>query len=144
MPDVLAAIGRVQLRRHQETLALREKVYQRYIQELARIPGLSLPENHPDSSFHLFQIQVDPEIDGGRDALKAFLQEKGIGTSVHYRPVHTMPYYVERYGYQAQQLPNAWNHFQKTLSLPLYPGLRPSDQDYILEMVSEFFRLKRR
>jgi dTDP-4-amino-4,6-dideoxygalactose transaminase len=58
MPDVLAAIGRVQLRRHQETLAKRKKIFSRYCQELKGIPGLTLPVNHPDSSYHLFQVAV--------------------------------------------------------------------------------------
>jgi dTDP-4-amino-4,6-dideoxygalactose transaminase len=142
MPDVLAAIGRVQLQRHQETLALRKKIYLRYCQELTGLPGLSLPELSSASSYHLFQVKIDPEVNGGRDALKEFLRKKGIGTSVHYRPLHTMPYYRQRYGYLPQHLPQAMDHFQKTLSLPLYSGMKPEDQDYVLEMVQEFFRLK--
>jgi dTDP-4-amino-4,6-dideoxygalactose transaminase len=141
MPDVLAAIGRVQLRRHQETLAKRKKIFSRYCQELKGIPGLTLPVNHPDSSYHLFQVAVDQEVAGGRDALKHHLSQAGIGTSVHYRPVHTMPYYAQRYGYKPQHLPRAYQHFLKTLSLPLYPDLSPEDQNYVLEMVQEFFKL---
>ena len=64
----------------------------------------------------------------------AALREKNIGSQVHYVPVHWQPYYVERYG--KLDLPGAAAYYRRCLSLPLYPGLRDTDVQRVVEALA--------
>ena len=68
------------------------------------------------------------------EALKA----RGIGTQVHYIPVHTQPYYRQRYG--ELDLPGARAWYERCLSLPLYPGMEDADVDRVVEALGEALR----
>ena len=86
-----------------------------------------------NSVFHLYVIQTTK-----RDALKKYLFEKGIGSSIHYPiPPHLQEAYKEL-GYKKGAFPIAEKLSETLLSIPLYPGLIKSDQDYIIEAISQF------
>ena len=59
----------------------------------------------------------------GRDTFVKLLQAAGIGTSVHYIPLHIMPYYKDKYGYKPEDFPNTMKVFKSVFSLPIYPGM---------------------
>lgn len=59
------------------------------------------------------------------------LNEAGIGSSVHYKPLHRMTYYRERYHLKPESFPNAERHWQGVVSLPVYPSLSDQDLHYI-------------
>jgi dTDP-4-amino-4,6-dideoxygalactose transaminase len=61
------------------------------------------------------------------------LREAGIGTQVHYMPLHMQPYYQDRYG--ELSLPGAEAFYEKTLSLPLFPDMEEAEVDYVVETV---------
>ena len=63
------------------------------------------------------------------------LADKGVGTQVHYIPVHTQPYYKNLYG--EIDLPGAQTYYEHTLSLPLYPALSDEDVEYIVQTLKE-------
>ena len=65
-----------------------------------------------------------------RAQLMRLLQERGIGTQVHYFPVHLQPYYRRRYG--ELRLPGAEAYYRRVLSLPLFPGMRDTDPDLVV------------
>ena len=67
------------------------------------------------------------------------LKDRGIGSQVHYIPVHTQPYYRERYG--QQDLPGAQAWYDRTLSLPLYPGMSLADVDRVVAALGEVLGL---
>lgn len=60
------------------------------------------------------------------------LKSKNIGTQVHYIPVHTQPYYQEKFGYRWDDFPIAENYYKKALSIPLYPKMSDDDVNYII------------
>jgi perosamine synthetase len=131
MNDISAAIGLVQLRKLAKMNERRREIVQRYNAELSDLPWIQLPpQDTPDSksSWHIYHIQVDC-----RDDLNAFLGQQGIGTGVHYRPIHT----YKCYGNQAP-LPNAEKAFSRVLSLPMHPGLTDDDIDYIVDQFHSF------
>lgn len=74
-----------------------------------------------------------------RDELIQHLHEHGIGTSVHFIPLHIHPYYKKRYGYSHYDLPNAYNAYQTSISLPLYPKMTFSDIDHVSDIMHKFF-----
>ncbi|HPB67059.1 MAG TPA: DegT/DnrJ/EryC1/StrS family aminotransferase, partial [Spirochaetales bacterium] len=58
-----------------------------------------------------------------RDEFIESLAERGVGTSVHFIPLHTMPYYAGRYGLEPGSMPNAMAMFERTVSLPIWQGM---------------------
>ena len=132
MDDIHAALLVKQLQRLDDYLKRREDICQRYEGELSAIPGIQIPEVKGKSARHLQSIWVAAE---HRDAMLASLQKQGVGVGVHYRAIHTLSYYRQRYKYQAEDFPNAYRIGSRTLSLPLYPKLRDDEIDYVLNSV---------
>jgi len=61
------------------------------------------------------------------------LKTRGVGSQVHYIPVHIQPFYRERYG--EQMLPGAMSYYRRSLSLPLYASMTTDDVDYVVEVL---------
>ena len=136
LPDILAAIGRVQLRRAETFMRQRREIAAIYNQAFAGIPGLQLPPAAPDHAWHLYSLRVNPErakID--RDSLIETLADNGIGSSVHFIPLHLMPYYANRYSLAPGDFPNALAMFERTLSLPIWQGMTEKEAYRVAEAV---------
>jgi dTDP-4-amino-4,6-dideoxygalactose transaminase len=149
MMDIQAAIGLQQLARVEAMQAHRERLWRRYDAELADLP-LTRPaspaqhdagEPSPTYAFHLFTILVDEALCGWtRDDLAAALRERGVATSIHFRALHLHRYYAERYGFRRGMFPNAEFVSDRTLSLPLSPGLDDADVDRVITVLRELVR----
>ncbi len=126
MPDINAAIGLAQLE-HAESLRLsRQRAVEYYFAHLRDIDCLILPQPtvpHADHAWHLFPVILNENENLNRNELIEILAQQGIGTSVHYKPLHRMTYYREHYKLSPAQFPNAERIWQGTVSLPLYPSL---------------------
>ena len=133
MTDMAAALGRVQLQRVNDFCTERAARAARYDSALSDLP-LTLP-SHPmrgdTHSWHLYIIEVSPESPLDRNKLIESLKSEGIGTSVHYRPLHQMTYWSETH-YKAE-FPNADAYFEGCVSLPLFMGMTDAEQDYVIE-----------
>jgi len=86
-------------------------------------------------SWHLYVVLIDFDSHDDRADLMRALAEKGIGTQVHYIPVHMQPYYEDLYGQET--LIGAETFYKKCLSIPLYPELETSNLDFVAETVAE-------
>jgi len=132
--DMNAALGLVQLRKQ---VMLREKragIAQRYHEAFSDNPRIIVPQVKADriTSWHLYVIRI-PE----RDRVIEQLKEEGIGSSVHFIPIHKHPFYREKYGYRNEDYPIANKVFDQSLSLPIYPDMREDEVDYVIEKVRE-------
>lgn len=134
LTDIQAALALAQMARAEEMRSRREAIARRYSEALRGVAGLATPTVAPGirHAWHLYQIAVAGT---GRTALALALREEGIGTSVHFKPLHLFPYYQERLGVRAGQFPNAERCFQETLSLPIYPDLGDPDVDRVADRV---------
>lgn len=134
LPDLLASMLRPQIPGLGERLARREEICRRYQEAFDGLAGVDFPRVPADaiSARHLFTIWVDR-----RDEFLAGLQERGIGCTVNYRPVHLSAYYRQRFGHRPGQMPHAERIGERTLSLPLYPGLREDEVARVIEAVCE-------
>jgi dTDP-4-amino-4,6-dideoxygalactose transaminase len=135
MTDIAAAIGEIQLRRCMDLWDARCRIASRYLAGLQDLDGLSLPHCSPgvQHAWHLFVVQVDSaRAPLHRDALVERLRKQRIGTSVHFIPLHTHPYYTERFRYSPAQFPNATQAFTRILSLPIFPGMTDGDVDDVI------------
>jgi dTDP-4-amino-4,6-dideoxygalactose transaminase len=72
-----------------------------------------------------------------RDQFITELNERNVGTSVHFIPVTDMSAYTKRFGFQKGDFPNTEKHFERIISLPLYPTLSDEDSDYVVAAVRD-------
>jgi UDP-4-amino-4,6-dideoxy-N-acetyl-beta-L-altrosamine transaminase len=129
MPDILAALGRSQLSRLHQIAQRRRELTALYAEALGELVPLVKTPPVPagtEPCRHLMNVQIDFANAGvSRADVMARLKAQGVGSQVHYIPVHAQPYYRALYG--DQRLPGAEKHYLRTLSLPLYPELTDAD-----------------
>jgi perosamine synthetase len=148
MTDMNAALGLVQLGRLSAMQERREAIVARYQAALADVDELlELPTVRPeiDHAWHLFAVRVRSErlrID--RDAVIQELTAAGVGTSVHFIPLHEHSYYRDVLGARAADLPVATREWQRIVSLPLYPDLTNADVDRVADRLRDILRRHRR
>lgn len=136
MPDIAAALGLVQWRRAEAMRKERERVAYAYREAIGRY-GLSdqielpvWPGNGEVHAWHLFPIRLRAGVE--RNAVIDSLRSEGIGTSVHFIPLHLHPLYAKRYGYRPDDFPIATAEYAREISLPIYPSLSEADVDAIV------------
>lgn len=138
LPDTAAAIGRVQLERGDEFLTRRRRLARIYRRALRDEDYLRLPPDHADHSWHLFILRLRPEkMTVSRDQFLDDLNRMGIGTSVHFKPLHLMSYYRKRFGFRPEDFPVSLETYRNCLSLPLYPDLTEEQMDRIIKAVKQ-------
>jgi perosamine synthetase len=143
LTDIAAAIGIHQLRKADVFHQRRTALVSQYRELLGDVDELMLPEAHPDRihSWHLFVIRLRLEklrID--RAQFIAELQKAGIGTSVHWLPLHMHPYYRETYGYKPQDLPAAAGLYPQIVTLPLYPDMTEAEVHHVCDSIKAIIR----
>ena len=146
LTDLAASIGRVQLERLPKFLLKREKLAARYIDELKDLP-LTLPENPIDDNshaWHLFVIRLEQSLNITRDTMVKMLNEENIGTSVHYVPLHTHPYWKQRYGYKNSMFKVAQKAYENMISIPLFSSMTDNQQLRIIEALRKILLKKKK
>ncbi|MDP3178612.1 MAG: DegT/DnrJ/EryC1/StrS family aminotransferase, partial [Spirochaetaceae bacterium] len=124
LPDLLAAIGREQLRKADIFLEQRREIASTYMRAFAGHRALELPPVHDAHSWHLFSLRLRPgTLSIGRDEFIERLSSRGCGTSVHFIPLHTMTYWARRYSLSPGDFPEALDKFSRTISLPIWHGM---------------------
>lgn len=133
--DINCVLGLSQLDKLDGFVARRRALVEIYDRLLARLAPAILPPMRVarcNPAWHLYAPRLlFLETSVARDALMRHLQAAGIGTQVHYIPVHRQPYYRRRQG--ELQLPGAMNYYRRTLSLPLYPAMSDDDVPRVVD-----------
>ena len=134
MTDIAAALGRHQLRKAAGFRTARRALVARYDENLKGLPIITPAHGETDEahSWHLYIVRLKPEARMDRDALIEALTKEGIGTSVHYTPLHKMTYWKEKYGLDENDFPNAEAIFKTALSLPLFMDMKQCEQDHVI------------
>ena len=140
LTDIASAIGIHQLRKADLFHQRRTAIVARYRELLGDVEEVILPQAHPDRihSWHLFSIRLQVEklrID--RAQFITELQQRGIGTSVHWLPLHMHPYYRETYGYTPQDFPVAASLYPQLVTLPLYPDMTEEEVGYVCDSIKQ-------
>jgi UDP-4-amino-4,6-dideoxy-N-acetyl-beta-L-altrosamine transaminase len=137
--DINCALAASQLRKLGQFLHQRRALMAHYRMRLSELaPAVTLAPWGADlePGWHLCAVQIDFEsLQIDRRTLMLRLRERGIGTQVHYLPVHLHPFYRNRYG--EIDLPGALSYYRRTLSLPLYPAMTSADVDRVVDELAD-------
>lgn len=139
--DIQCALGSSQLKKIDRSVNRRREIAERYFKELGNL-NLQFPLEPEGyfNSYHLFVIEVKEDTETDRKRLYNYLKDKNIHCQVHYIPVHLLPYYKKRFKYKIGDYPVAEGHYQKALSLPMYPGLTYDELSYVIASIKEVCR----
>lgn len=135
LDELQAGLLRVKLTHLDQFNAERRRLAARYDAGLT-LPGLQKPRLRPgaDSSWHQYVVHLP----GFRDALAAYLKERGIGTIIHYPiPPHLSRAYASL-GYRRGDFPIAERYADEVLSLPMYNGMTEAEQTYVIDTINAF------
>jgi dTDP-4-amino-4,6-dideoxygalactose transaminase len=136
LPDLLAAVGRVQLARAWDLLAMRRKIAAAYDDAFAGDGRFHIPPTGDGDARHLYPLRLNPaQVKTSRDDCIQKLQERLIGVSVHFIPLHTMPFYKNRYHLNDEDFPETMKSFRQEISLPIWPGMSETQVQRVIETV---------
>lgn len=133
MTDIQCALGISQMKKLEQFLERRRKLAAQYDAAFAEHPDIVTPYQRPgtESGWHLYMIQI---LHHDRRNVFERLRKAGVGVNVHYIPVYYHPYYRKN-GYQDVCCPNAERIYTHLITLPLYPGLKDEEQQYVVQEV---------
>ena len=138
--DVLAAVALAQLRKTPQIVRRREALWNAYQNGLEDLEASSqiirrtvAPQTVPNWSLYPFRLLEARR----RDEVVQELRRRGIGASAHFSPLHSSPYARERWGYRPEGLPVTSRVAASLVLLPLYPGLCPREQEYIIDSLHD-------
>ena len=137
MTDIAAAMGIHQLKKLPGFLDRRQYLAKRYFDTLVDLP-LALPVDDVDGgshSWHLFVIRVQDNSPVNRDELIQILSDQGIGSSVHYVPLHRQPYWRDKYQLTIDIFPITDKAYQAMLSIPLYAAMSDEQQGRVIQVL---------
>lgn len=134
MTDIAAALGIAQLAKIDRMRERRQEIALRYNAAFGsdasfEIPPFEAPEDH---AWHLYALRLNG-ID--RAAFIETLRSRGVGTSVHFIPLHLHPFYRERFGYTRESFPVATREYEREVSLPIYSVMPDNDVETVIEAV---------
>jgi dTDP-4-amino-4,6-dideoxygalactose transaminase len=137
LTDIAAALGLVQLARAEELFDARKALARAYARRMATSPvadlvDLPVETERPEHAIHLYVVRLRLDrltIDRAR--VLEQMAELGVGTSVHFIPLHLHPYYRREWGYSPSDLPVATRMFECVASLPIWPGMSEADVDRV-------------
>lgn len=147
MTDIQASLGLTQLAKCDAMREKREQLAEHYTVALSANEAFVTPvvPSNVQHAWHLYVLQLNPKaLTISRDRVIEELKERGIGTSVHFIPLHLHPYYQHQLGYHTGQFPHAEHHFEGAISLPLFPGMSVHDSDHVIEALLQLARRYRR
>jgi UDP-4-amino-4-deoxy-L-arabinose-oxoglutarate aminotransferase len=138
--DIQAALGIHQLASVGAFNARRAELAGLYQEMLAEVPEIGVPGVPPWEHAHTWHLYVVKVLDAAgmtRDAFMAALKARGVGTGLHFRAVHTQPYYARKYPKWAGALPEAEWASERICSLPLFPAMTEGDVLHVVAAIKD-------
>ncbi len=146
--DIAAALGIVQLKRADSFWKRRINIAGMYNEAFRGVDAIETPEvldKDNKHSWQLYVIKLKPEcLTIDRNRFIEELKNRGIGTSVHFIPLHMHPYYIDTYGYKPEDFPVAYECYRGIISLPIYPKMSDDDVERVIDAVLDVVKQFRR
>jgi len=147
LTDLAAALGIQQLRRSDDFYKRRREIARMYSEGFSGLDTCVPPREaeYGTHAWHLYILELNlSALASGRDEVIRALGEKGIGTSVHFIPLHLHPVYQRSFGYHQGAFPNAERIFERAISLPIYPAMTDAQVGRVIEAVRDTLNALRR
>ena len=134
LSDMAAAMGIVQLSRAKEMAVRRQEIADRYTDAFSALPVFQCPvvPEGRRSSWHLYLLRLQHGTVDQRDQLIEDLKARGIGTSMHFIPLHVHSYYRKTFGLCPEDFPVAYRNSQRAISLPIYSSMADADVERVI------------
>lgn len=138
MPDVNAAIGLAQMEKADFLREERQNIAIQYYKllgelEMLDLPGCNVPMEH--HAWHLFPVKLNAKSKIERNAFIQEMADAGIGTSVHYKPMHRLHYYMNQYDLKNDDFPVSEKIWNRTVSLPIYPDMKKKEIELVVDSI---------
>lgn len=141
--EIRAALGLAQLKKLEVNNARRKAITERYREGLlqTQFAGVEVPflDTPGQPSYHIFPMLLPEDVN--RQAFMEAMRNLGVQTSIHYPPIHTFSYYRQRY--PGISLPTTEAVASREVTLPLYPGMKDEDVDFVLSAIGEALAVAR-
>lgn len=147
MTDIQAALGLAQLKKVEWMWERRKEIAQKYTEAFKSRKEIIIPYIKPDrvSAWHLYVIKLNLEaLSIDRTKFIEELKTRGIGTSVHFIPLHRHPFYRNTFGYEVKDFPNSEWIYERIISLPIYLGMTEDEVGYVIEGIIDICKKFRR
>lgn len=137
LPDILGAIGRVQLKKADEFDEKRKAHVAKYNEAFSKLDFIKLPPDSKGNSFHLYLMRLNLEkLKCDRNQFAKELQDLGLGISMHFIPIFHFTYWKELYpDFTKENYPECEKKYLETISLPLWPDMTSEMTDYVINCV---------
>ncbi|MDD1723322.1 MAG: DegT/DnrJ/EryC1/StrS family aminotransferase [Methanothrix sp.] len=139
MMNLQGALGLVQLR-HLEEFTAKRISNARFLDDNIRVKGISTPFRMDSVRhvYHQYVVRVEDDFPASRQRLMEYLQDRGVGSAIHYpRAVYQQPVYRDM-GYTDISCPVAEDVSRRVMSLPVHPSLTADDLQYIAQTLNSF------
>jgi len=137
--DLLGSLGSAQLAKCDRFVERRRAIAEYYRNAFSGVEELEIPpggEDGVEHSWHLFVLRIRPNLLSlNRNEFIQELKKRGIGTSVHFIPLHLHPFYQGAYGYRDGDFPHAEDAYLRCLSLPIFPDMSPEEMRRVVTSV---------
>lgn len=147
MPDLLAALGRAQLQKCDQLWRARCEIAEQYTMAFTNLVEVEVPPPSAPGdqhAWHLYILRLRPELlNTDRNEVIELLKRAGIGTSVHFIPLHRHPFYRHRYGVEPGEFPNAEDAYLRCISLPIFPDLSEAERERVISAVTQIVTQRR-
>lgn len=137
LPDVLAAIGREQLKKANAFFEKRKLIAKTFNEVFAHCDFLETPPDGDGNAWHLYLARLVPDkLDCGRDEFAQDLQDAGLGVSMHFIPHYEMTWCKKRYGLKRENFPEATKKYEATITLPFWPDMDERTVTRVIDTVT--------
>ena len=139
LPDLLAALGCCQVDRANLFFEQRKKIVEKYNKACSILDFIQLPPDGEGNAWHLYLLRIIPEkLTISREEFAKKMQAAGLGISVHFIPIFHFTYWKELYpDFTAENYPQAEDHYQRTISIPLYPDMTEDAAQLVIDTVTQ-------
>jgi len=139
LSELNAAYIRAQIKGQDENIQRQREIAKMYSDGLSGVDHITIPDmNKEENPFSLYIIKIDKN----RDSFAVALKEEGIGSGLHYIPLHLLSYYKSKYSLRVNDFPIALRSFQQVLSLPIYGSMSDEEVKTVISTMKKIAKTR--
>ena len=140
LTDIQSALGLSQLKKLDKFTIKRNKIAKRYNKAFKNNKNIITPKvkENINHAYHLYTLLLNfKKIGKTRNEIMTELFEHKVGSQVLYIPIYEQPYYNKKYKFKTKNYKNSQNYYNQALSIPIFPDLKPKEQNYIINLINK-------